>query len=617
VVATQLYVVIWHFEIYNFNFDMSDGVIDQIKQKLDVLEVLGDYIKLARTGRNYKARCPFHAERTPSFMASPERQSWHCFGCGAGGDIFGFVMKIESVEFGDALRILAKKAGVILKKQDPQIQSQKKRLYEICELAAKFFETQLHKTPAGEKAHEYLIGRGMEPETIKEWRLGWAHDDWRALGDFLKSRGYKDDEMLSAGLVIQKDPSTRSARSGNKNDYYDRFRSRIIFPIFDSQGQIIAFGGRIFGEAAKNKDLAKYLNSPQTPLYDKSSILYGLNKAKNEIRAKDLCVIVEGYMDLILSHQAGAINVVASSGTALTENHLSIIGRYTKNLTMAFDSDEAGGMATRRSIDPALKRDFSVKVILMEDKDPADMVKKNPDEWLKLIDKAQGVMEFYFSYAFAKHDDKSLEGKREIRKILLTVIKSLASRTEQGEHIKELARRLRVDERDLLADMGKIKLDAPEGRKAQPVALEQAVIKSRLEGLEERFLGLCLSCPQHFTGIAISEDDFQNEDLLQIFKELKKISGKNKVGEIAVTLREALKPELKIKMDYLLLQIEQHEQTEKDIVAEIASCAEELKLLRLKNKRANLTFDIKEAQQAKDKNKLEKLLKELNTYLQD
>ena len=598
---------------------MSDGVVDQIKQKLDILEVLGEYIKLTRAGRNHKARCPFHAERSASFMVSPERQIWHCFGCGLGGDIFGFVMKIEGVEFGDALRLLARRAGVTLKKQDPQVQSQKKRLYDVCELAAKFFETQLAKTAAGKKAYEYLIGRGMKPETIKGWRLGWAHEEWRALYEFLKTRGYKDEEILLAGLAIEKDPSTRSARSGNNKDYYDRFRSRIIFPIFDSQGQVIAFGGRIFGAAAKKEDMAKYLNSPQTPLYDKSNVLYGLNKAKNDIRVKDLCVIVEGYMDLIMSHQAGIANAVASSGTALTESHLNIIGRYTKNLAMAFDSDEAGGMATRRSIDLALRRDFNVKVILMKEKDPADIVKKEPAEWLKLVESAQSIMDFYFAYAFAKHDANSTEGKREIRKILLTAIKSIASKTEQGEWINELARRLRADERDLLADMQKIKLDAPDDYGGAPTGASpiQAIIKSRLEGLEERFLGLCLSYPQHFSEISVDEEDFQNESLAQIFKELKKLLGKKEGDELLVALRKELKPELQIKIDYLTFQIEQHERDEKDIIKEIASCVLELKLLRLRNKLSALSFDIKDAQQSKDKAKLEKLLKQFNQISSD
>jgi len=603
---------------------MSDGVIDQIKQKLDILEVLGEYIRLTKAGRNWKARCPFHAEKTASFMVSPERQIWHCFGCGLGGDIFGFVMKIEGVEFGDALRLLARKAGVVLKKQDPQIQSQKKRLYEVCELAAKFFETQLHKTAAGKKAYQYLTERGMKPGVIKEWRLGWAHDNWRALGDFLKSRGYKDEEIEVAGLIIKREENNNSPRpplnlrGGERSEralshYYDRFRSRIIFPIFDSQGQVIAFGGRIFGEAAKKEDMAKYLNSPQTPLYDKSSVLYGLNRAKNEIRVKDLGVIVEGYMDLIMSHQAGVINAVASSGTALTESHLNIIGRYSKNLAMAFDSDEAGNMATRRSIDLASRRDFNVKVILMDAKDPADIVKKDPDEWPKLISGAKSVMDFYFSYAFARQDDKSSDGKREIRKILLTAIKSLASRTEQSEWLKELARRLRVDERDLLADMQKIRIDESERGQSPGGAPEvPAAVKTRLEGLEERFLGLYLNHPQPLADIVVAEEDFQNEDLARIFKELKKCLGNKKGEELLAALRKSLKPELKIKIEYLALQIEQHERTEKEIIQEAASCLVELRLLRLKNQLTELSFDIRDAQQAKDKDKLGKLLKKFN-----
>lgn len=596
---------------------MADGVIDQIKQKLDILEVLGDYIKLGKAGRNYKARCPFHAEKSASFMVSPERQIWHCFGCGLGGDIFGFIMKIEGVEFADALRLLARRAGVTLKKQDPQIQSQKKRLYEICELATKFFETQLHKTAAGKKAYQYLIERGLKAGTIKEWRLGWAHDEWRALGDFLRSRGYKEPEMEQAGLIIKKSTENGSASVGGRsaiNSYYDRFRSRIIFPIFDSQGQVIAFGGRIFGEAAKKEDMAKYLNSPQTPLYDKSNVLYGLHKGKNEIRVKNQCVIVEGYMDLIMSHQAGAQNAVASSGTALTESQLNIIGRYTKNLAMAFDSDEAGAMATRRSIDLALRRDFAVKIIMMEEKDPADIVKKKEADWLKLIEQAQGIMDFYFAYAFSRHDTKSNEGKREIRKILLTAIKSLASQTEQGEWLQELARRLRVNEKDLAADMKNIKLEEEFERAADPSGAlpEAALAKSRLEWLEERFLGLCLSHPHHFSEETASETDFCNEELAQIFEKIKKLLGKPKDEKALNKLRQALTPGLRTKVDYISFQLEQHERDEEDIIKEINTCVPELKILRLKKDLAALSFDIKDAQEAKDKNKLTKFLKKFS-----
>ena len=554
-------------------------------------------------------------------MVSPERQIWHCFGCGLGGDIFGFVMKIEGVEFGDALRLLARKAGVVLKKQDPQVQSQKKRLYEIGELAAKFFETQLHKTAAGKKALAYLTERGLEVKTIKEWRLGWAHDNWRALHEFLKSRGYKDEEIEQAGLIIKREKDYNSPhpplklRGGERSEgalshYYDRFRSRIIFPIFDSQGQVIAFGGRIFGEVAKKEEAAKYLNSPQTPLYDKSSVLYGLHKAKNEIRVKNQCLIVEGYTDLIMSHQAGATNAVASSGTALTASHLNIIGRYTKNLAMAFDSDEAGGLATRRSIDLALRRDFNVKVIMMADKDPADIVKKDQAEWLKLIDQASGIMDFYFAYAFAKYDAKSVEGKREIRKILLTAIKSLASQTEQGEWLGELARRLRVSEKDLATDMRQIKLDEEfERGQSAGGAPPETIAKSRLEWLEERFLGLCLSHPHHFSEEIVAAADFCDESLAIIFKEIKRTLGKKRDEKHFNKLRQSLAPELKTKVDFISFQIEQHECDEKDIIKEIAACAQELKILRLKKELSALGFDIKDAQEAKDKKKLGKFLK--------
>jgi len=587
-----------------------DGAVDQIKQKLDIVDVLGEYLKLSKAGRNFKARCPFHGEKDASFMVSPERQIWHCFGCGLGGDIFGFVMKMEGLEFTDALRLLARRAGVILKKQDPQIQSQKNRLHEICELATKFFETQLIKTPAGEKALKYLKSRGLKDETIKTWRLGFAHDQWRALHDFLIGRGFKEAEMLQAGLV-----TTSNQDSGKKEvRCYDRFRSRIIFPIFDLQGQVIAFGGRIFGDK-KNEDMAKYLNSPQTPLYDKSSVLYGLNQAKLEIRRQDLCVIVEGYMDLIMSHQAGVENVVASSGTALTENHLNIISRYTKNLAMAFDSDEAGGMATNRSIDLALKKDLNVKIILMKDKDPADVIKKDSNEWPEIIKDGKGVMEFYFQHAFAKFNSKNLEGKKEIEKALLPVIKSISSRTEQSDWLKELAQRLHFDEKDLLADMRTIKVlpidNIPE-RLPFYQAEKLSEPKSRVDGLEERFLGLCLVNPQYLAELEVAEEDFCNEALGKIFGETKKFLNKKSGKDLTEHLRSSLAPELKMKVDYLFLQVEQHPKTEEDIIWEIKTCLKELKLLRLRQRLTQLSFEIKDAQSEKDKPKIEKLLKKFN-----
>lgn len=586
-----------------------DGAVDQIKQKLDIVEVLGEYIRLAKAGRNWKARCPFHAEKTPSFMISQERQIWHCFGCGTGGDIFKFVMQIEGVEFPDALRILARKAGVVLKRQDPQVQSQKKRLYEICELAAKFFETQLHKSASAVKVREYLKERGLKSETIKTWRVGWAPDEWHALHDFLKSRGYKGEEILQTGLIIQKDSLIGSVRSGNISEFYDRFRSRIIFPIFDIQGQVIAFGGRIFGAKAK-EDVAKYVNSPQTPLYDKSHVLYGLNKTKVEIRNNDLCIIVEGYMDLLMSWQAGTSNVVASSGTALTAEQLGIVSRYTKNLVFAFDADAAGENATRRSIDLALAQDFLVKIISMKDKDPAEVVKKNPAEWPKIVGQAQSIMDFYFASTFAKFNSQEIEGRREIKKALLPVIKVIGSKTEQSEWLYELAHRLRADEKDLRADLQNIKIAPPIYFVEKTLApLQPPEPKSRLEGLEERFLGLCLTHPQHIQKLnEIGEQDFQNQGLGQIFHQLKGLSEKNKGNDPVGCLQKSLAPELKIQLEYLSLKIEQQPADELQIIYEIETCLRELKMIKIRQQLTALSFEIKDVQAAGNKENLKNLL---------
>ena len=591
--------------------------VDEIKDRLDILEIIGGYIKLNKAGRNYKARCPFHNEKTPSFMVSPERQMWHCFGCGLGGDIFGFVMKIEGLEFGDALRLLAGKAGVVLKKQDPQIQSQKKRLYEISDLAAKFYQTQLEKSISGRQAQKYLLERGLKPATIKQWRLGWAPDNWQALYEFLRSRGYKEQEIEQAGLIIKKSadyslPTTaknKFAVVGSRlavDSYYDRFRSRIMFSLFDVQGQVVGFAGRIFGQEDDN--VGKYINTPQTTLYDKSRLLYGLNFAKMELRQKDDCVLVEGNLDVILSHQAGIKNAVATSGTALTEDHLKIIKRYTDNLLFAFDTDSAGENATRRSIDLALAQDFNVKIASLKDKDPADMIKKNSADWQKCLVESESVMDFYLKTTFAKYDSQTADGRRQIRKALLPIIKSLASQTEQSEWLKELAKRLRAEEKDLLADMRKIKLE----KTFEPKGVEDLSVKvpqTRLNGLEERLLGLCLIYPHFLPELkSVSEEDFDNQQLASIFAELRNLLKQNQIENLSSQLKKSLPPDLKIQIDYLSLKIEQQPIEEAEAKEEIKSCWQELRLIKLKKQLSDLNFEIQEAQTDKQKVKLNLLL---------
>ena len=431
---------------------MEDNV-SKIKDRLDVVDVISGYLKLQKAGQNYKARCPFHNEKTPSFVISPERQVWHCFGCSKGGDIFTFIQDIEGVEFIEVLRILADKAGVKIESFNPAVKDDKARLYEVCETATKFFEKQFNSN-TGKLALEYLKNRSVSDSTIGEFRLGFAPNDWNALGTFLKNCGYSEDEIVEAGLAVK-----RNDGSG----IYDRFRSRITFPIFDLNSQVVGFTGRIFG--SDDKESAKYINTPQTRIYDKSRILYGLNKEKMDIKQADQCILVEGNMDALMSYQAGVKNVVASSGTALTSSHLILLHRYTTNLGFCFDTDQAGAMATKRGIGLALSQGFNIKVVEINDKeckDPADLVRKNSDSWSKAVGQAKPVMEFYFDKAKAGFNPNSADSKKSVISALAPFLKRLSSHVEKSHWLTKLAFLLRTKEDAIEADINSAKdeLDA-------------------------------------------------------------------------------------------------------------------------------------------------------------
>lgn len=577
--------------------------IDEIKSRLDIIEVIGSYIKVHKAGANYRAACPFHTEKKPSFFISPARQIWHCFGCSKGGDMFGFVKEIEGVEFGDALRILAQKAGVELKRETPEFaafKSERQHLYDICELATRFFEKQLEESNTGKEVKKYLLARGITQESIRKWRIGYAPDVWQGLSDFLLSRKYHQEEIKKAGLGL----------SSEKGSFYDRFRGRIIFPIFDLNSQVIGFGGRIFGEKKEEKEIAKYVNTPQTLLYDKGRTLYGLDKAKVEIRKKDHCILVEGYMDLIMASQTGSSNVVATSGTALTPFQLKILKRYSENILTAFDMDIAGDSATKRGIELAQAQGFNVRVVVLpEGMDPADTILKDPKEWENRANTAKSIMDFYFESTFAKFDKIAPDGKREISKILLPIIKKIPNTIIQSHWIGKLVKDLGVREEDVRTELKKTKIEEyPASYGLEEEEIKNIPVQTRKEMLEERVIILILKSleKENVLNVVLNNKDlFENLHIKELLDNLKNNSQSD---------MKNVSPELAELFDYLFLKAEIEEIDEKEIVPEIENCLMELKYIHLKNKLKEISKGMKEAEYSKNIDNIEKLSQEFNSY---
>lgn len=578
--------------------------IEEIKSKLDIIEVISGYIKISKAGANFKAVCPFHSEKSPSLMISPARQIWHCFGCGEGGDIFKFVMKIEGVEFGDALRNLAQRAGVILKKEDPQIRTERGKLLEICRAATEHFQKNL---TSNKEVQEYLKKRGLKDETIQEFKIGFSQDSWDSLLKFLMAKNFQAQDIEKAGLAIKSEKSHIG--------YFDRFRGRIMFPIANANGEIIGFGGRIF----KSKDgveEAKYLNSPQTLIYDKSKVLYGFDKAKMDIRKNNFTILVEGYMDLIMCHQAGASNAVAVSGTAMTKDHLQILKRLSENLCFSFDMDNAGDMATKRAIDMALADDFNIKVITVPSgKDPADFILEHPDGWIDQVKKSKNFMDFYFDNIFSKNDPSTAQGKKDISKILLAQIRKVKSKIEQSHWLSLLAQRIKVKQDLLEEELAKIKSDDFDFRSndavAKPAVSEK---KQKHEMLGERIAACVLKeqgLGDHIVGLEIGTIlCYPSGQLLSVLQSAitdGKGAPKDLLKEIQVNAQH-----LADYANQLLLSLDAIEELE-SLEEEIKFCLREFKAHLLKEQLNKISFKIQEAEESQDDEKANALMQEFKT----
>ncbi|MFC1756616.1 DNA primase [Patescibacteria group bacterium] len=548
--------------------------IEQIKQRLTVVDVVGSYIKLQKAGVNHKACCPFHSEKAPSFYVSPPREMWHCFGCNRGGDIFEFVKQIEGVEFPEALRILADRAGITVTYQSPEFRDEKTKLLDILKDSAYFY--QKHLTENGEVLN-YLWKRGIKNDTIKNFNIGFApleENGWRHLFSYLKSKGYDGEEMVKAGLVIKKENST---------DYYDRFRGRVMFPLKDGSGRVVGFSGRIYGE--EKEGVGKYINTPQTILYDKSKVLYGFDRAKMEIRKKDSCVLVEGQMDVVMSHQAGVENAVAVSGTALTNQHLEMIKRLTENLVMAFDSDDAGLTAARRSIDLALENNFEVLAVSMpKDKDPAEIILETPDKWQAMVEGAVHIIEFYLSVLKEKHG-KGREFKKAVEKEVLPYILHIKSGVDRSHWMKKIAKELDVSESIISEELKKVRI----GKKDSPIKEEKVEQKDRKIMLREKL-----------AGISLWKKD----------KELIPEFAKKEVEELLRNLKKEEKEKMSFEAEIYCGGIE-------DIEAEIKHIADQLQKETIKEKLESLAEEVRRLENEGKTEELEKKMNEFRTLSQE
>lgn len=545
--------------LFGIHWWLAMSVTDEIKDRIDIVDLISESVELRHSGKNYTGFCPFHHNvNTPAFAVFPDTQTWHCFGeCDDGGDIFNFVMKKEGWDFQEALQYLAQRAGVTLKPLTPQEKEQKEayeRLRILLEDAVTFYRHNLYQTQAGKEALAYLYDRDLQDETIEKFGLGYAPESWEAAGEYFKSKGYTEDELLKAGLVSERD-------SGG---VYDRFRHRVMFPIRDRKGRMVGFGARVLDP----EDVPKYLNSPQTPLFDKRRLLYGLDQARKAIRSVDEVVIVEGYMGVILPHQHGYQNVVATMGTALTDDHLQKVKRYTKRIILAMDSDAAGVKATLRGLEVAresldrtqdiifdargllhrearLRADLRVAA-LPEGMDPDDVVNQDPEMWSGIINQARPIVIHVMETLAKGRDLEDPKAKNEVAAQVLPLIEDVPSAIERDTYQQRLARMLEVDERTLLGFMPQrttrsrrttIRTRPGPTSRGQETRREETVSQRKGDLYEAHCVGILLHDPELLYRVdrqlgkaglkRCSEKDFQNTNFQIMLKTIKEALRQN------------------------------------------------------------------------------------------
>ena len=504
------------------------SIINEIKQKTDILELVGQYTRLTKAGRTYRGLCPFHNEKTPSFFVYPEQQSWHCFGaCNTGGDVFAFVMKKQGVGFGDALRFLAARTGLTIPErgEKEESQSEKERLFEATNEAAGYFHELLISSPTAEKARNYLTGRGINLKTLAKFQLGYAPGEWEGLKSYLLKKGFKEGELAKAGLII----------IGDDGRSYDRFRNKLMIPVYDTRGRVTGFGARVLDDS-----LPKYVNSPQTPLFDKSGSLFGIHLAAEAIKEKGQAVIVEGYMDVIIAHQYGFENVVASMGTSITDKQINILKKYTRNLLLALDSDAAGEEAMLRGVNYENVLEAEVKVVLLpEGKDPDEVIRGNASEWQELLNNALPVIDFTFRSVTNGLDLSRVQDKTIAVDKLLPVIAGIENNIRRDHYLLKLAEMTGTTLRGMETMLAKMR---PIRKNVPPVTREKETITRAIfsSPVEEYMIALLLQHPElkQLAG-ELQPEYFENTENREIFLVWQSTTDLNQIRELLDnTIRE-------------------------------------------------------------------------------
>lgn len=589
---------------------MAEDQLEEIRRKIDIVELINESVPLKKTGRNFKALCPFHSEKIPSFIVSPERQIFKCFGCGEGGDIFKFLMLTENMEFGEALQTLAKRAGIKLRRYRPsESEKQKQRLYEINHLASEYYHYLLTKHSVGRKALNYILGRGITRESLASFKLGYSPNLWEALQDFLvKKKRYRIEDLERAGLVI---------KSEKRRGYYDRFRDRLMFTLRDRRNNVVGFAGRTLDP---KQEEAKYINTPETLVYHKSDLLYGLVETKKAIKKADRTIIVEGELDAISSIQAGAGNVVALKGTALTQGQIDLLSRFTQNITLALDQDVAGDQAARRGIELADAAGMAINVIEVKGgKDPDEVSQKTPKLWLQQVKKAVPIYDYFLDSAFSRFDVRTVDGKRKISLELTPILAKISNKVVQAHYVRQLADRLRVEEEAVAAEVAKFISEESAKAPLERKDYEKVEKMSRKEIIEEHLLALAFQSEnwqllrKKEVQKLIKTPRFQNivEALGKYFKRYKTLDSQR--------LAKMLPAELKETFDKLyLLGIADLIESEEKFRKELLKTKQALKRLSLKEALKEIGNQIGELEKEEKPTKKEKeKLKKLHEQFRD